>query len=474
MTTAPRLADDGGLRLPEQVPSDGPAWLRERRQQALEHLRDRGFPRRKDEAWRFTSVRDVVSTDFAPSEHVDWSRARAAAGDAGDDVLRVVVADGHPDPELPDRGPRGVTVRRLADVLAGDPDGLAPLLGGLAPVAAFGALNAASFRDGLVIDVEGAVATPLEVLHLAVPGAEPRMAFPRVVVRVAPGAEASLVERYAVVGADGRVVGEVGSADGAQRAAPDDATASAEGHRSAAHLTAAVTEVVVGAGARLDHTRAMTGAPSEAHLAQLAVRVERHGRYASHVVSLGGGAAGPRSSLGRVEISVAFAGEGAEATLDGVYHVDGADHVDHQLFVDHAVSHATSYVTYRGLLDGRGHAVFNAIGAVRPGTAGSAAHQENRNLLLSDDAVVDAKPHLEIEADDVVASHGTAIGALDEEPLFYLRSRGIPEGQARATLTFAFVQTLLSAIPHEATARRLAEAVVARLPEGETLRELLP
>jgi len=170
---------------------------------------------------------------------------------------------------------------------------------------------------------------------------------------------------------------------------------------------------------------------------------------------------------------VRFAGEGAECTLNGVYHATGDEHVDHRTLVDHASPDCESHETYRGLVDGRGRAVFDGTMVVRRDAQRSSAHQENRNLLLSDDAVVNTKPHLEIDADDVKASHGATVGALDDAQLFYLRSRGIEESEARDMLIFAFVEALLDRIPHEPVARRLGEALLERLPHGDLVREML-
>jgi Fe-S cluster assembly protein SufD len=169
---------------------------------------------------------------------------------------------------------------------------------------------------------------------------------------------------------------------------------------------------------------------------------------------------------------VILAGPGADCRLDGVYQVCEGEHVDHHTFIDHREIGCTSREAYRGLLDGHATAVFDGVIAVRPGAQHTSAHQENRNLLLSDDATVHTKPHLEIEADDVSCSHGATVGAIDEEQLYYLRSRGIGHAQARAVLTYAFVKPQLDAIRHEPTRQRLVEALLSRLPHGEAAREL--
>lgn len=433
------MSSDRGLlsTLPERL-EGGPEWLVGLRRDAAARLREGGFPGKKHEKWRFTSVRDVVDTAFQRSTGGEpdgsavtgWVDARLGE----DTTFRVVLAGGAPI--FAGRAPDGVRVVSLAEAIASDAALLEPVLGRLAPAEHFAALNAAMFTDGVLVVIEpgAAVETPISLVHVARASDAPSAAYPRVVVLAQPGSRATLVETFL----------------------------SQEG---ATHLTNAVSEIVVGDDARLDHTRIVLGAERSFHLAHLAVRQERDSFYASRVLTLGG-------ALSRLELDVRLAGEGAETVLDGVYHVDGTEHVDHQVFVDHAAPHGSSSARYRGLLDGKGHAVVNVMGVVRKSAPGTSAHQENRNLLLSDDATIDTKPHLEIETDDVKASHGATVGALDETALFYLRSRGLPEALARDVLTFAFVRELIARIPHAPTAERAGEAVLARLPSGEHIREL--
>ncbi len=418
-------------RVPES-PASGPAWLVKLRRDAAARLREGGFPGKKHERWRFTSVREVVETAFETAA----LEQRAATDRVGDDGTFQVLLAGRPSWDA-SAVPSGVRVRSIAEALRDDPSALEGVLGQLAPREHFAALNAALFRDGVVVSIaEGAVIDrPIHIVHDAPTGAEPTATYPRVLVIAERASQAVLIESYLATDGDRRV------------------------------LTNAVTEVDVRQGARLDHARVLFGGPQSFHLAHLAARLDRDAFYASRVVTLGG-------ALSRLELDVRLAGEGAEAVLEGVYHVDGSEHVDHQVFVDHAAPHGTSTTRYRGLLDGRGHAVFNAMGVVRSEARGTNAHQENRNLLLSDDATLDTKPHLEIETDDVKASHGATVGAVDDAQLFYLRARGIPEAEARDVLTYAFVRALLEHIPHDATARRASDAVLARLPSGERIREI--
>ncbi len=424
-----------GLTIPTEVRAGGPDWLAELRRQAAGRLRETGFPTRKTESWRFTSVKPVTSVPFEPAPVDEAAAARWAEQHLGpDDTDRLILVNG--------RLASGPVPRATALAWGTGPDatgavGVEGVLGRIAAAEHFAALNAVMFEEVLLVRIpDGAVLErPIHVVHVAAPGSGPTAAYPRVLVLAGARSEAKLIETYLT----------------------------APGERCLAN---AVTEVWVGPEARLDHTRVQEGAESGFHVATLAVRQERASSYASRAVTLGG-------ALARLDLGVLLDGEGAECVLDGVYHVRGADHVDHQTFIDHAKPHCTSSESYRGILDGQGHAVFNGIIVVRRGAQRSQAHQENRNLLLSDDAVIHTKPHLEIDADDVSCSHGATIGAIDEDALFYLRARAIPEAQARDILTFAFVHALLHRIPHRPVHERLAEALLTRLPHGESIRELV-
>lgn len=424
--------------LPETLPAGGPEWLRGLRQEAAEHLQRRGFPTHKDEAWRFTSIKPIVSTPFVanvPSEarsSVEWAEAQLGE----DATWRIVLTNGRPQLEAGASVPEGLELLDMAQTLEDAPTWVGEHLGRYAAREHFAALNAAMFRDGLIVHVKpGAkVEQPLHVVHVCATAHEPTASYPRVLVVAEEGSELKLVESFL-----------------------------RSGERSA--LTNAVTEVSVGQNAGVDHLRVTYGRPESYQVANLAVHQARDSRYVSRVVALGG-------ALTRLDLDVALDGEGAECTLDGVYMVDDAEHVDHHTFIDHLTPHATSHETYRGIVGGKGHAVFDGTIQVARDAQHTSAEQTNRNLLLSDDAVVNTKPHLQIDADDVTCSHGAVVGALDDKQLFYLRSRGIDEATARAVLTYAFAREILDRIPEERLRDRLRYAVLDRLPGGESIREL--
>jgi Fe-S cluster assembly protein SufD len=434
MSTAAETLAETLLDRVDELPRQGPAWLTELREQAAGSLREHGFPHKKLEAWRFSPVDSIVRVPFhrAPDEPAPaWEKlaARDLEGDASFRVLSIngrVRLDGEP--------PEGVQIDDLAGALKGDPegDGLRRHLGQAVPTEHFAALNTALFDDVVVVRVQTGAAseTPVHLVHVTAPGSDPTAAYPRVLVVAEAGSELRLIETY------------VGASEGPKQ------------------LTSAVTEVFVGDGAVVDHLRVVRGEATGHHLASLSVRQARSSSYASRSVVLGG-------ALSRLDIDVVMQGEFASCVLDGIYHTSGAAHVDHHTFIDHAVPRCSSQETYRGILDGRSHAVFDGTIAVRKDAQQSSAHQENRNLLLSDDATIHTKPHLQIDADDVSCSHGATIGALDADSLFYLRARGIGEEQAQAMLTYAFVKALVDRIPDEPSRRRIGRALLERLPHGE-------
>lgn len=424
--------------LSARVPRQGPAWLAGLRGSAADALQSRGLPTPKHEAWRFTSLRGVVDRPFADAAGPasgELAPLRAWIDDAlgADHTARVLVAGGRPQLHGGPALPAGVEVAALRQAPQALLRAAEPVLGRIARVEDFAALNAALFDDALLVRVTAGARPerPLHVVQVGAAGDAATAAYPRILVVVEPGAELRLVETAL-----------------AQPGAPQ--------------LASAVTEIAVGRGASVEHVRVHRGAPEAYQVAHVAVRQDQDSAYRSRVVTLGG-------ALTRLDLDVTLAEPGASCRLDGVYHAGRGEQVAHHTVIDHRAPRCDSNERYRGIVDQTGHAVFDGTIVVRPGAQHTAAHQENRNLLLADDAVVHTKPHLRIDADDVSCSHGATVGSLDDAQLFYLRARGVGEDQARAILTYAFVRELLDEISHEPLARLLAAAVRARLPHGDTL-----
>jgi len=225
------------------------------------------------------------------------------------------------------------------------------------------------------------------------------------------------------------------------------------------YLTNAMTDVVIGDGARLDHYKLQHESPRAFHVGRLRVRQQRDSRFTSCSVAFGG-------RLVRNDVHAILTGEGAECTLNGLFVIGGQQHSDTHTVVDHAVPRGASRQLYKGVLDGRARGVFNGRIVVRPGAQKTDAHQTNKNLLLADGVEVDSKPQLEIFADDVKCSHGAADGQLASEAIFYLKSRGLDEAAARALLTYGFAGEVLARIPQETIRTRLEGLLAARLGGG--------
>lgn len=425
-----------GLSHRPQNPSE-PMWLAHLRNEAASRLLDEGLPTSKTEAWRFTGLRGlldvpftVASGDSHDQECMDW--ARDYLGE--DDTTRIYVVNGRPL-ALSD-APSDIEIRSLAELLTKEPETIQPYFARHAHSEHFGALNSALFVDGLSVHIprDGKPAKPLHVVHISDPRNEPTSCYPRLVIVGEVNSEFSLVETY---------LARPGAAD----------------------LCTAVTEVCLKDGANMDHLRIIEGSQESTHLGTLAVHQGRDSRYLSRSVAMGG-------KLGRLEIDVRMAGPGAECRLDGAYHAIGTEHVAHHTLITHQDSYGSSNEEYRGLIDDRAHAVFDGTIVVKPGTTNTSAHQQNHNLLLSDTATINTKPHLEIDSNDLTASHGATTGALDPDQLFFLRARGIGEKEARSILTLSFVRSILDRIEPTSIRDRLVARVLSRLPYGSDIAEL--
>ncbi len=422
-----------GLSERPQNPAE-PAWLSSVRTEAISRLLEEGLPNSKTEAWRFTTLRSLLDVSFAvanSSDQVAASRdqenVKWAEEFLGEDVsTRIFLVNGRL--LAPTAMPNEVHVESLAKILTDKPDALKPYLARHAHAQHFGALNAALFVDGVGVHFkkDSKLDKPVQIIHISDPGSEPTSSYPRLVVVAEANSEVSLIETY---------LARPGAMD----------------------LCTAVTEITLKDGAHVDHLRTIEGNDTSTHIGTLAVHQERNSQYTSNSVVMGG-------KLSRLEIDAHIAGPGASCRLDGVYHAVGSEHVAHHTLITHEDSSGTSIEEYRGLVDDRAHAVFDGIIVVKPGTKNTSAHQQNHNLLLSESATINSKPHLEIDSDDLTASHGATIGSLDPAQLFFLRARGIGEDEARTMLTISFVRSILDRIECDGVRKRLVARVLARLP----------
>jgi Fe-S cluster assembly protein SufD len=383
------------------------------RRKAMDRLLERGFPAGAEETWRFTDPSPILDTPLRPASGTanPGQFAALARGPLKDAQLAFV--DGRSAPAFSSLAlPAGVEARPVSELLKENPAALDGRL--LVPDQPFAALNLAFFGDGAWVRLApGTVLDrPLHLLFLSTLHGDPYVSHPRVFIELGAGARATVVKSF------------LGPAGGT-------------------YLTNAVTTIRVGEGAALDLTKVQRESRSAFHVEALEAVLERSAHFTHHSISLGG-------RLARNDFDVVLDGEGAEASLYGLYEVAGAQHVDHHTTIDHAKPHTASLELYKGILDGTSRAVFDGRVLVRPHAQKTRASQTNRNLLISPDALVHTKPQLEILANDVKCRHGATIGQLDEAVLFYLRSRGIGLAEARRLLIHAFASEIVDTVKTDA------------------------
>ncbi|MYN12045.1 Fe-S cluster assembly protein SufD [Pusillimonas sp. TS35] len=404
-----------------------PAWLATLRAQSLARFADEGWPASNLEAWRHTSLAVLAGQAFALPEQSAAATVPTPWSDA-DDGHWMVFVDGAYAPALSRIGtlPGGVRLQPLSQALAEAPDTIEAAFGDAAAGFSSEALNTALAADGAVLRLaQGAVLE--ETLHLVFIAATPGAAsFARNLVLAEAGAQATILEHYM-------------------------------GHGSQASLTNTVTRLRLDADAHVTHLKLQNEDLAAFHLGAVDVSQGRGSVFNSHSMSFG-------ARLARHDIHTDFASPGAEALLNGLYYVNGKRHVDHHTFIRHSQPHCVSREFYRGVLDDTARGVFGGRIYVAPGADKTDAIQRSDSLLLSRLAKADARPELEIYADDVKCAHGATVGQLDETSLFYLRSRGLDEAHARHVLTYAFAAEAISRIGADALRNRVIGAIRALAP----------
>ena len=421
--------------------SGAPAWLKELRDGGIARFGELGFPTTKQEAWRFTSVAPLIETAFElahPTSRIPDLDAIAPflVGDGP----RLVFVNGSFIRSLSTPLSDGVRLDGLAQGLVDAPDLVRQHLGKYAAFAdrPFAALNTAFVHDGAFVHVPAQVTIeePIQLLFLATPppgagskGGAPLVSHPRNLIVIEREARAAVLETYAALGGGEGV-----------------------------YWTNAVTEVVVGDGARVDCYRVQRESDRAYHVAVTDVHQGRDTTVNVHVVSFGG-------ALARHDLRGTLAGPGGYLILNGLYVLAGEQHADHHTAIDHAAPHCESHEYFNGVLDGRSRGVFNGRIIVRPGAQKTDSKQTNNNLLLSGEAHADSQPQLEIHADDVKCTHGSTVGPLDPKALFYLRSRGLGETEARRLMTYGFAAEILNRMDVAPLRAQLDRIVRARLAE---------
>ena len=406
-------------------------WLAALREESIARFTSLGLPTRRVEAWKYTDLRPLARAEYsAPSRRAEAGVVLPAPVAEGH---RLVFVDGGYRADLSTLRPlpKGARLLPLSAALDSMPDLLAAHLRRAADEddAALPALNMALMEDGAVLWLEPGVVVeaPIEMLFLA-GGGEAAVAYhPRSLIVAEAGSRATVIERHA------------GSGD---------------------YFANSVLEARLGAGASLRHYKLLEAGDGGIHLSATRARLEAEARYDAFVLSAS-------ARIGRNEIAVVLDGEGAECQIDGAYMLRGRSHVDNAITIVHAQPRTISRESYKGVLDDRARAIFQGRIVVREDAQKSDGRQVNRTLLLSDTAEIDSKPELEIYADDVKCSHGATTGALDEEALFYMRSRGLPEDEARGILVGAFVNEVIDDIADETVRADFTARAAALLSQWE-------
>lgn len=400
--------------------SEGP--LHYRRREAINRFAETGFPTTKHEEWKYTNIAPIERTRFRPvlsgEEFTLDADAVASLGFNGD-AWRLVFVNGHFAPERSNLNdlPEGVLVKNLAAAIRENTELVTENIAGYPESfeSPFATLNTAYIRSGAFVFVPKNLALdkPVHFLFLSTAPTDPIVSHPRTLVVVESGAEVKLIEEYA--GRDGEV-----------------------------YLTNSVTEIVVGENARVDHVRIQHESRDAYFIGTSHSRLGRSSNYYNNAISFGG-------KISRNDPVAVLGGEGGHASLDGLYLVGQDQLSDSHTVIDHAMPHCTSHELYKGILRDNGHGVFNGKIFVRTDAQKTDSKQSNMNLLLSDSAMIDTKPQLEIFADDVKCTHGATIGRLDDKSIFYLQARGIGRQEARTMLTYAFAAEAIDHIEDEST-----------------------
>jgi Fe-S cluster assembly protein SufD len=413
-----------------------PPWLDELRGEGLEHFEALGFPHPRLEEWRYTNVAPFTQIPFRPAPLGAPSPRRETlpAYDLGGiESVRLAFVNGRFSPDLSELGglPGGVTVGPLSALLASRPELLEEHLSlSREPRGnAFTALNTAFLEDGaaVVLPPGAEIERPIHLLYLSIPGEGPLRSHPRTLVVAGAGSRATVLECYA-------------------------------GPEGGLYFTNPLTQIEAAEEAAIEHLKIQRESEDAFHVGAVHIRQKGASSVSSLNYSVGG-------AMARTDVRVSLDAEGASSELDGLYLARHTQHADTRITVDHAVPRCSSRELYKGILAERGKGIFNGRIIVRPDAQQTEASQSSKALLLSDDVEVHAQPQLEIHADDVKCSHGSTVGRLDEDALFYLRSRGLAAAEARRLLTLAFASEVLTGVSSEPLRRRLENLVHERLTD---------
>ena len=416
-----------------------PDWLMDNCNHAISLFKSTGFPNTRQENWKYTSVREIAGKHFfnmtaIPDENNQEIINSARFTDL--DFYELVFINGH----LAQTGaglPENIIAESIESAITQHPELLQQYLDKKPDSfhSGFAALNSAFFNNGAFIRIPDQLVLekPLTIYYLSTSAEQPFMTHPFNLLILGKQAQATIIESYL-------------------------------GFTDAEYLTNTVTKVIMDDASILNHYKIQQESPGGYHIANTSTCQGRDSILTSHFISLGG-------RLVRNDINSDLNRPGASIFLNGLYMTTGKQHVDNHTLVNHLHPHTRSEENYRGVLDGYSRGVFNGKVVVHKNAQKTDAKQSNANLLLSDQAEIDTKPELEIYADDVKCSHGATVGQLDENMLFYLRSRAIDEETARSLLTYAFAEDVINKIEFLPLRKRLESSIIGKLPDATLIRE---
>jgi len=445
MTSSVKEIPSGFLRRLADLDSGaGNGWLAALRAEAMGRFREAGIPTTRDEDWKYTSLKPLEKLAI---QAIDESKRKRVTAETiapftfgGAECCHLVFVDGRlaEGPSTCKNLTEGVQVRSLARALESEPEAIrAHLARGAVPESTpFVALNTALMQDGAYVRVPRGMEakTVIHLLFVSTASSVPTDSHPRNLIVLEESARATVVEDH------------VGLEDGV-------------------YFTNPVTEVVVGENAELEHHKLVRESGAAFHIGYLNAHLARSSRFTTHGISMGG-------RLVRNNVNALLDDEGITCTLNGLIVGNGEQHLDNQTRIIHQKPRCDSHENYKAILDDRARGVFNGKIYVAKDAQKTDAKQSNHTLLLTREAEMDAKPELEIYADDVKCTHGATVGRLDRDALFYLRSRGMEKTAAENLLTFAFASDVVERIGVEPVRRAVEAMLYAKLPQArEIIRE---
>ena len=386
------------------------------RKEAIEKFSELNFPTTHDEDWKYTNIAPLLKLNFKTTDGAREIPERTIGRFLFDGMKggRLVFVNGHYYKKFSDTGSVGVgaELNSIEDALLANSEVLNDHFGKYANYneQIFTALSTAFTKDGAFIYIRdnAVIEDPIHILFICDAGGEEILTQPRNLIVAGKNSQAKIIEHYVTTGEN-------------------------------TYFTNAVTEVFAGENSIIDHIKIQEESGKAFHISRMEVRQERNSSFTSHSVSTGG-------EISRNDIYTRFNAEGSECILNGLYLLTDRQLYDTHTMIDHAKPYCNSHEHYKGILDDKSRGVFNGKVMVRPDAQKTNAFQENNNIILSNEALVNTKPQLEIFADDVKCSHGATVGQIDRDAMFYLKSRGIGEEKSKIILLHAFASDIVKSI----------------------------